>query len=76
LIARSSFGIVDSDRTKAYLKAGIPRLKRRAALLNQSIFYSAVCAIITGLLIIVAVVSAMLHLAHEYGVALLFIGSS
>jgi hypothetical protein len=75
VIDRSQFlhGITDGDGAKAYLKADIPRLKRRAALLNQSIFYSTVCAIITGSLIIVAFVSAMLHLAHEYGVAILFI---
>jgi hypothetical protein len=66
---------VDDDGSKDYLKADIPRLKRRAALLNQSIFYSTVCAIITASLIIVAFVSAMLHLAHEYGVAILFIAA-
>lgn len=64
---------IDRESERAYLRADIPRLKRRAALLNQSIFYSTVCAIVTGLLIIVAFVSAMLHFAHEYGVALLFI---
>jgi hypothetical protein len=75
VIDRAQFlhGIADEDGTKAYLKADIPRLKRRATLLNQSIFYSTVCAIVTGSLIIVAFVSAMLHLRHEYGVALLFI---
>ena len=75
VIDRSQFlhSIADEDGTKAYLKADIPRLKRRATLLNQSIFYSTVCAIVTGSLIIVAFVSAMLHLAHEYGVAVLFI---
>jgi uncharacterized protein DUF2721 len=77
VIDRSQFlhGIVDDDGTKDYLKTDIPRLKRRAAPLNQSIFYSTVCAIITASLIIVAFVSAMLHLAHEYGVALLFIAA-
>ena len=77
VIDRSQFlhGIVDDDGTKDYLKTDIPRLKRRAALLNQSIFYSTVCAIITASLIIVAFVSAMLHLTHEYGVALLFIAA-
>ena len=54
-------GIADEDGTKAYLKADIPRLKRRATLLNQSIFYSTVCAIVTGSLIIAAFVSAMLQ---------------
>ena len=75
VIDRSQFlhGIADEDGSKAYLKADIPRLKRRATLLNQSIFYSTVCAIVTGSLIIVAFVSAMLHLAHEYGVAILFV---
>lgn len=74
-IDRSQFlhRIADGDGAKAHLKADIPRLKLRAALLNQSIFYSTICAIITSLLIIVAFVSAMLHLAHEYGVAILFI---
>jgi hypothetical protein len=74
---RSQFlhGIAEGDGAKEYLKADIPRLKSRAALLNQSIFYSIVSAIITASLIIVAFVSAMLHLAHEYGVALLFIAA-
>ncbi|SRR5258708_21926893 len=45
----------------------------RATLLNRSIFYSTVSAIITALLIIVAFASAMLRMAHEYGVAILFI---
>lgn len=31
------------------------------------------CAIVTSLLIIVAFVSALLHVSHEYGVALLFV---
>jgi len=66
VIDRSQFlhGVVDRDRGKAYLKTDIPRLKRRAALLNQSIFYSTVSAISTGSLIIVAFVSAMLHMEH------------
>jgi hypothetical protein len=44
----------------------------RAALLNKSVFYATVCAIITALLIIVAFVSALFHIAHEFGVAFLF----
>jgi FtsH-binding integral membrane protein len=64
--------IADSDET-SYLKADIPRLKRRAALLNRSVLYATISAILTALLIIVAFVSAMLHLAHEYGVAVFFI---
>lgn len=68
-------GIADDDSAKSYLKKDIPRLKLRAALLNRSIFYSTVSAIITALLIIVAFASAMLHMPHEYGVAVLFIAA-
>jgi Ca2+/Na+ antiporter len=75
VIDRSQFlhGIADGDKARSDLKADIPRLKLRAELLNRAVFYSTVCAIITALLIIVAFVSAMFHLAHEYGVAILFV---
>jgi Protein of unknown function (DUF2721) len=75
VIDRSQFlhGISDSDEARSYLKADIPRLKRRATLLNKSAFYATMCAIVTASLIIVAFVSAMFHMAHEYGVAILFV---
>jgi hypothetical protein len=47
----------------------------RATLLNRPMFYSTVSAIITALPIIVTFTSAMLRMAHEYGVAILFIGA-
>jgi hypothetical protein len=75
VIDRSQFlhGIGDADSAKSYLKADIPRLKSRAALLNRAVFYATLSAIATALLIIVAFVLAMLHVTHEYGVAILFI---
>jgi hypothetical protein len=75
VIDRSQFlhGITDGDEARSYLKADIPRLEHRAKLLNRSAFYATVCAIITASLIIVAFVSAMLRLPHEYGVAILFV---
>jgi hypothetical protein len=75
VIDRSQFlhGISDSDEARSYLKADIPRLKRRATLLNKSTFYATMCAIVTASLIIIAFVSAMFHTAHEYGVAILFV---
>lgn len=75
VIDRSQFlhGIADGDDARSYLKADIPRLKLRATLLNKAVFHSTVCAIVTALLIIVAFVSAYFHIAHEYGVAVLFI---
>ena len=65
--------IKDDDASKAHLKSDIPRLKRRAALLNSAILFSAVSAIVTSLLVIVAFVCAFYSLRHEYGVAVLFV---
>ena len=65
--------IRDDDASKAHLKLDIPRLKRRAALLNSAILFSTVSAIITSLLVIVAFVCAFYNMAHEYAVALLFV---
>ncbi len=75
VIDRSQFlhNIGDNDTAKSYLKTDIPRLKLRAALLNKSVYYATVSAIITALLIIVAFVSALFHVAHEFGVAVLFV---
>jgi cytochrome bd-type quinol oxidase subunit 2 len=65
--------ISDEDNSKAHVKADIPRLKRRAALLNRAILFSTISAIVTSLLVIVAFVCAFYDLRHEYGVALLFV---
>ena len=65
--------IRDDDASKAHLKSDIPRLKRRAALLNSAILFSTVSAIITSLLVIVAFVCAFYNMPHEYAVALLFV---
>jgi hypothetical protein len=42
--------------------------------LNRAIFYS-VAALLTALVIIVAFMSAMFSVAHEYGVAVLFVAA-
>jgi len=65
--------IRDDDASKAHLKLDIPRLKRRAGLLNSAILFSIVSAIITSLLVIVAFVCAFYNMRHEYGVAVLFV---
>jgi len=66
-------GIVDGDSSRAYLKADIPRLKQQASLLNRSLFYSILSAILTGLIIIVAFISAVLRVPQ--GAGLLFTGA-
>jgi Protein of unknown function (DUF2721) len=73
VIERSRFLHGISDEARSHLKADIPRLKRRAILLNRATYYSIMCAVVTALLIILAFVSALLHLTHEYGVAVLFV---
>ena len=77
VIERSQYlhDIADGDASKVYLKTDLPRLRRRAALLNRSLFCSILAAILTALIIIVAFISAFYHLAHEYGVALLFVAA-
>jgi hypothetical protein len=77
VIDRAQFlhGITDDDASKAYLKADIPRLRLRATLLNRSLFCSILSAFLTALIIVVAFISAMFNVAHEYGVAVLFIAA-
>ena len=65
--------ISDDNPDKAQLKADIPRLKRRVALLNRSILFAIISAMITSILVIVAFVAAYLNFPHEYGVGILFI---
>jgi magnesium-transporting ATPase (P-type) len=64
---------IGDDDSRARLRADLPRLKRRAALLNNAIFLAAISAIVTTVLIIVAFASAFYQVRHEYGVAVLFV---
>jgi len=77
VIDRSQFlhGIPDDDAPRLFLKKDLPRLRYRAKLLNRSLFYSVLSAILTALIIIVAFASALLNLPHEYGVAILFMAA-
>lgn len=65
--------ISTDDRVKARLKSDIPRLMRRAAMLNRAIFWSVVGSIVIAVLVIVAFASAFFRVEHEHGVALLFV---
>ena len=67
--------IAEEDKIRGLLKSDIPRLNRRALLLNKAILYSTISAIVTSALIIVAFMSAYLNMAHEYGVAVFFIAA-
>jgi hypothetical protein len=51
-------GIPDDDAIRYRLKADLPRLMRRAAMMNRAIFWAVVASIAVTLLVIVAFVTA------------------
>ena len=65
-------GISDDDTVRLRLKADLPRLMRRAAMLNRAIFWAVIGSISVTLLVVIAFASAMLQIQHERGVAILF----
>lgn len=64
-------GISNEDAARQRLKADIPRLMRRAAMMNRAIFWAVAGSISTAVLVIVAFASAFFRVEHERGVALL-----
>jgi Protein of unknown function (DUF2721) len=58
-------GISDADTTKHRLKADLPRLMRRAAMLNRAIFWAVIITV--TVLVIVAFASAFFAIQHERG---------
>jgi hypothetical protein len=64
-------GISDDD-VRCRLKADLPRLMRRAVMLNRAIFWAVIGSISVTLVVIVAFASALFQIQHERGVALLF----
>jgi hypothetical protein len=68
-------GIADDDAVKSRLKADLPRLLRRAAMINRAIFWVVVASIAITFMVIVAFISAFFHIQHERGVAVLFLVS-
>jgi hypothetical protein len=67
--------ISDEDSIKFRLKADLPRLMRRAAMMNRAIFWAVISSITITLLVIVAFASAFFEIQHERGVAILFMVS-
>jgi len=65
-------GISADDAVRSRLKADLPRLMRRAAMINRAIFWAVVASIAVTILIVVAFLTAFFQLQHERGVALFF----
>jgi hypothetical protein len=61
------------DPARVHLRTDLPRMKRRAVLLNNAILFASISAIFATLLVMVAFVSAFLGIQHERGIAVLFI---
>lgn len=69
---RSLNEIADDDTVRANLKSDIPRLRRRAKLLNSATHLALASGMCTSLLLVVGFVSAFFRLQHEYGAGILF----
>jgi hypothetical protein len=65
-------GIRDDDTVRSRLKADLPRLMRRAAMINRAILWAVVASVAVAILIIVAFLTAFFQLQHERGVAIFF----
>jgi Protein of unknown function (DUF2721) len=64
--------IADDDAVKSRLKADLPRLLRRARMVNRAILWAVIGSISVTVLVIVAFASAFFEIQHERGVAVLF----
>ena len=65
-------GIPDDDTVRCRLKADLPRLMQRAAMMNRAILWAVIASISVTLLVIVAFVTAFFQIQHERGVAIFF----
>jgi hypothetical protein len=70
---RTVNGITADDEARAHLKSDLPRLKRRAKLVNDAIYFAVASALCTTVLVILAFVSAFFGFRHEPGVAAMFV---
>jgi hypothetical protein len=64
--------IGDDERSRAHLKSDLPRLRRRAGLLNKATRLALASGVCTSLLLAVGFLSAFLRLEHVYGAGVLF----
>jgi hypothetical protein len=69
---RSLNAIPDDGHPHSRLKIDIPRLQRRARLMNRAIFLAVCSGIVTAVLIVLAFATAYLGFQHIWGAAILF----
>ncbi|MBV8739269.1 MAG: DUF2721 domain-containing protein [Alphaproteobacteria bacterium] len=63
--------IGEDDAARAHLKSDIPRLRRRAGMLNSATHLALLSGMCTALLLVIGFVSAFQKLEHEYGAGIL-----
>jgi hypothetical protein len=73
VIERIRHDIADDEHSRARLKSDLPRLRRRADLLNNATRLALASGVCTTLLLAVGFGSALLNLEHVYGAATLFL---
>ena len=71
--ARTLNAIPDDDPARAYLKADLERLRRRARFLNSGILAALRGGVCATLLLAIMFVTGFVGLKHAYGAGLLFI---
>lgn len=69
---RSLNAIPEEGHSRSSLKVDIPRLARRARLMNRAIFLSVCSGIVATILIVLAFASAYVGIQHIWGAAILF----
>lgn len=74
IVDRSNFlgALPEGDPGRSRLEVILPRLKRRARLLNKAIEFAVISGICTTVLVILAFASSFLNFKHEYGAAVMF----
>jgi phosphatidylserine synthase len=70
---RTVNGIAANDEARAHLKSDLPRLKQRAKLMNDAIYFAVGSALCTTVLVILAFVCAFFGFRHELGVGVMFV---
>jgi hypothetical protein len=69
-----SLNMIDDDGSpRARLRSDIPRLKRRARLVNNAIYFAVGSGICTTVLVILAFASALMGIRHEQIAGVLFV---
>jgi hypothetical protein len=69
---RALNALPDNGHDASYLKADIPRLKKRAQLTNRAMFFAIISGVIVAGLLIVAFMCAYLGIEHVYGAGVMF----